>query len=433
MRIRAILKLENGKFIIKIYIRNWIPNFRLEYHRTSCANIWVHLPGLSLEYWDEQTLFTICEALGTPVKVDEATLNFESHLQSECRVKKVAQEASNQQNNSNSPLFGSTSMKSQDKYDSKQIHEEDKGINSTKSTSPKSHYVPTTTWSKVIQKPAATNATTSSSISTNAVPKVNSQQDPVKYNFRKNQSMGVFIAEPKLVCSVSFCNKLNLPGMQNKVIHNFVSNKKGNIWLSWNKTLPEPSVISMSSQMITVSIGGVLVSGIHAHMGVVQRRFLWSEMDQISELKQPWLAIGDFNSIVSSEEKVGGRAANRRVMQEFNTCLDNCELIHAPKSGLQFSWSNCQHGNKRILSNLDRAVYNHLWFQKHSDWGYKVGLRIASDHAPLLGGSESIPKPSNIPFKFQKMWLTHPGFMELVSKCWNEHVAGDPSFVLLQN
>ncbi|XP_026399016.1 uncharacterized protein LOC113294854 [Papaver somniferum] len=153
----------------------------------------------------------------------------------------------------------------------------------------------------------------------------------------------------------------------------------------------------MSSQMITVSIGGVLVSGIHAHVGVVQRRFLWSEMELISDLKQPWLAIGDFNSIVSSDEKIGGRATNRRVMQEFNTCLDNCELIQAPKSGLQFSWSNCQHGNKRILS-----------------------------------GSASIPKPSNIPFKFQKMWLSHPGFMDLVSNCWNEDIVGDPAFVLLQ-
>ncbi|XP_026458743.1 uncharacterized protein LOC113359297 [Papaver somniferum] len=40
--------------------------------------IWVHLPGLSLEYWDEKTLFTICRALGTPVKVDETTLNYDN-------------------------------------------------------------------------------------------------------------------------------------------------------------------------------------------------------------------------------------------------------------------------------------------------------------------------------------------------------------------
>ncbi|XP_026399625.1 uncharacterized protein LOC113295511 [Papaver somniferum] len=185
--------IKAGKWEVRhqdLWIRKWIANFPPEYHRTSCANIWVHLPGLILEYWDEQTLFTIFEALGTPVKVDEATLNFESglyarvlvnidlekkvphklwiktklggfmqnvlltnlpkffhhckivgRLQSECIVKKVAQEASNQQNNINSPLFGSTSMKIQDKYDSKQVHEEDKSINSTKSTSPKSHFV----------------------------------------------------------------------------------------------------------------------------------------------------------------------------------------------------------------------------------------------------------------------------------------------------
>ncbi|XP_026451540.1 uncharacterized protein LOC113351829 [Papaver somniferum] len=59
-----------------LWIRNWIPDFRPQNHRASQAMIWVHLPGLSLEYWDEATLFTICKALGTPVKVDEATLNF---------------------------------------------------------------------------------------------------------------------------------------------------------------------------------------------------------------------------------------------------------------------------------------------------------------------------------------------------------------------
>ncbi|XP_026459318.1 uncharacterized protein LOC113359978 [Papaver somniferum] len=61
-----------------LWIRNWIPYFRPEKHRTSHAMIWVHLPGLSLEYWDEKTLFTICRALGTPVKVDEATLNYDN-------------------------------------------------------------------------------------------------------------------------------------------------------------------------------------------------------------------------------------------------------------------------------------------------------------------------------------------------------------------
>ncbi|XP_026398577.1 uncharacterized protein LOC113294395 [Papaver somniferum] len=170
------------------------------------------------------------------------------------------------------------------------------------------------------------------------------------------------------------------------VIHNSLLNKKGNIWLFWNNNLPTPTVVSMSSQMITVNIGGNLISGVHAHVGAVQRRNLWSEMEVISDLKLLWLAIGDFNTFLTSEEKSGGRALNTRNMLEFNNCLDKCEIQQASKSGCEYSWSNCQHGAKRILCNLDREVINNLWVQKYTSWSYKVGLRIASDHSPLLGG-----------------------------------------------
>ncbi|XP_026417225.1 uncharacterized protein LOC113312703 [Papaver somniferum] len=177
--------IKAGKWEVRhqeLWIRNWIPNFRPENHRTSFANIWVHFPGLSLEYWDEQTLFTICKALGTPVKVDEATLNFESglyarvlvnidlakkiphnlwiktkfggfmqdvlltnlpkfchnckiagHFQFECRVKKVSHETRTQQNISNSPLVGSTS-KNQDNNDSQKLQEVNKSTTSPTST-----------------------------------------------------------------------------------------------------------------------------------------------------------------------------------------------------------------------------------------------------------------------------------------------------------
>ncbi|XP_026396795.1 uncharacterized protein LOC113291484 [Papaver somniferum] len=185
----------------------------------------------------------------------------------------------------------------------------------------------------------------------------------------------------------------------------------------------------MSSQMITVEIGGVLISGIHAHVGAVQRRFLWPDMEMISGLQLPWLAIGDFNVVTSIEEKVGGKNPNKMTMLDFNNCLGICELMQAPKTGIQYSWSNCQHGSKRIFCNLDREVFNQQRLQKFNGWGYKVGLRIASDHAPLLGGCASIPKPKNVPMRFQKMWISHPTFMEIVEICWSEVIEGDPSFI----
>ncbi|XP_026459399.1 uncharacterized protein LOC113360063 [Papaver somniferum] len=298
---------------------------------------------------------------------------------------------------------------------------------------------PVTSWSRIVQKPstAKNNAYASTTIPMEgSTPHVTTTQAPIKYNFRKNPGKGVWVAEPKVTCNASFCNKLNLPGMQCMVIHNSVSNKKDNLWLFWNKSLPTLSVVFMSSQMVTVNVGGTLVSGVHAHVGIVQRRFLWSEMQLISEIKLPWLILGDFNAILSSKEKCGGGSPNRRFMMDFNECVNKCELLQAPKTGLAYSWSNCQHGNKRTLCNFDRAMFNQMWLQKYSDWGYTVGLRVVSDHSPLLGGSASIPKPANVPFRFQQMWLSHPQFMEAVSKCclkklkqalqdWNWNVFGN--------
>ncbi|XP_026383844.1 uncharacterized protein LOC113279366 [Papaver somniferum] len=40
--------------------------------------VWVQFSGLILEYWDEKTLFTISRAIGNPIKVDAATLNYQS-------------------------------------------------------------------------------------------------------------------------------------------------------------------------------------------------------------------------------------------------------------------------------------------------------------------------------------------------------------------
>lgn len=160
-----------------------------------------------------------------------------------------------------------------------------------------------------------------------------------------------------------FCNKLNLPGMQSMAIHNTTLNYKGNIWLFWRKSIPTPSVVSITSHMITVAVGDIMVSGVHASVNMVQRRFLWSEMQMISDFKKPWIVSGDFNAVLSVEDKIGGRSPSKRVRLDFNECVDQCQLIQAPKNGLDFSWSNCQQGNKRILCHLDRAFFNLEWLQ----------------------------------------------------------------------
>ncbi|XP_026451847.1 uncharacterized protein LOC113352217 [Papaver somniferum] len=54
-------------------------------------------------------------------------------------------------------------------------------------------------------------------------------------------------------------------------------------------------VIFNTRQAITVQIGDVLVTGIHAACLTIDRRALWEELMEVSELNFPWLVIGDLN------------------------------------------------------------------------------------------------------------------------------------------
>ncbi|XP_026396009.1 uncharacterized protein LOC113290642 [Papaver somniferum] len=192
--------------------------------------------------------------------------------------------------------------------------------------------------------------------------------------------------------------------MHHQIIHNSKDNSKGNIRLFWNCSLSTPSTIKVTSQSVTVEIGKVLVTGVHAR---------------------------DFNTLLYVDDKRGGRQPNISVIDEFQDCVDFCDLIQAPKSGLEFSWCNGRVGNKRIICNLDRALFNLKWLEKFNGWSYKVGTRGISDHCPIIGSDAIIPKALNSPFRFQKMWLNFPDFFQVIQDSWNEEIYGNPIYIFM--
>ncbi|XP_026410471.1 uncharacterized protein LOC113305668 [Papaver somniferum] len=163
--------------------------------------------------------------------------------------------------------------------------------------------------------------------------------------------------------------------MHHQIIHNAKDNTKGNIWLFWNSSLTAPVVVDMTSQCITVEVGGVLVTGVHAISYAINRRELWKNLCDISLLDKPWLILGDFNTVLSMDEKKGGRNHVSSDVKDFQDCVDYYGLLQAPKSGLDFSWCNGRVGKKRILCNLDRALYNLKWLDKFNGWHYHTGTR----------------------------------------------------------
>ena len=60
----------------------------------------------------------------------------------------------------------------------------------------------------------------------------------------------------------------------------------------------------------------------------------------------PWICAGNFNEILKSHEKVGGKPRPNGQMQEFRDVLDECGFIVMGYLGTKFTWyKNYPNGN----------------------------------------------------------------------------------------
>lgn len=98
----------------------------------------------------------------------------------------------------------------------------------------------------------------------------------------------------------------------------------------------------------------------------------------------PWLCCGDFNEILSMEEKQGQLPRPPRLMQDFRKALLFCELVDLGYRGNIFTRDNGRLGEDLVQERLDKACANIEWkaFFPH----VKVSQLQVSyfDHVPIL-------------------------------------------------
>ncbi|KAJ8442966.1 LOW QUALITY PROTEIN: hypothetical protein Cgig2_019539 [Carnegiea gigantea] len=88
-----------------------------------------------------------------------------------------------------------------------------------------------------------------------------------------------------------------------------------------------------------------------------QRKPLWEDLETIShQMQEAWCILGDFNTILWKEDKMGGDEVEDYELQELQSCLDSYELTEMPYSGANYTWSN-----KTVWSRIDRALINGYW------------------------------------------------------------------------
>ena len=120
----------------------------------------------------------------------------------------------------------------------------------------------------------------------------------------------------------------------------------GGIWVLWKNSIGTVQVFEMGGQFLTIIITspdkikwGLMA--VYASPAEVTRKFLWNYLQEFSDFDGlPWIIIGDFNQILSHEEKQGGNPEPLRRIEEFHRTVVTRKLIDLDAQGCRFTWSN---------------------------------------------------------------------------------------------
>ncbi|XP_019197152.1 PREDICTED: uncharacterized protein LOC109191019 [Ipomoea nil] len=210
------------------------------------------------------------------------------------------------------------------------------------------------------------------------------------------------------------------------------------IWLFWNNDLTV-SIESQMEQCVTILCAHSTVltpfwlSFVYAKTRESLRGPLWDELKAVCPMIPggvPWSIVGNFNCLMSVDEKKGGLPYSHRKTLDFCECVSACGLIDATYYGSCFTWWNGRRGEAAIWMRLDRCLYTSEW-----EAVFKTSVRhlskATSDHSPLLITcnlltTQVVPKH----FVFLNVWVKHEAFQTVVRDGWQAPVDGASMFVL---
>jgi exonuclease III len=131
-----------------------------------------------------------------------------------------------------------------------------------------------------------------------------------------------------------------------------------------------------------------------------------------------WILGGDFNMILTPEEKTGGTKRLEQDSGKFKALIDNLKLVDIENNNGTFTWSNRRSGAQHIACRLDRFLVSEELMESGSQLESLIIPRAGSDHWPLLLSMNIHDTPKLKPFRFEKFWLLHPDFQQLAKDWW---------------
>jgi hypothetical protein len=133
----------------------------------------------------------------------------------------------------------------------------------------------------------------------------------------------------------------------------------------------------------------------------------------------PWCIIGDFNDLLSQEDKKGTHPHPNWLCNGFRNAVSDCDLTDIHLEGYPYTWIKSRGSANVIEERLDRAMANSSWLMLFPEVKLRNLLVSHSDHSPiLLQNSPLTENGATYTFRFENMWLKEEDVEEVVEDGW---------------
>ncbi|XP_031101984.1 uncharacterized protein LOC116005889 [Ipomoea triloba] len=133
----------------------------------------------------------------------------------------------------------------------------------------------------------------------------------------------------------------------------------------------------------------------------------------------PWAVIGDFNDIMSYNDKRGHTPHPNGLIRGFNTALSDCEFTDLGMRGHPFTWERGRGTDHWIEERLDRVVVSSDWRELYDMASVENLHAVSSDHSAIfLKLSGATLRRGCRTFKFESAWLLDVNCKSVVEASW---------------
>lgn len=137
----------------------------------------------------------------------------------------------------------------------------------------------------------------------------------------------------------------------------------------------------------------------------------------MNEVNGPSLIMGDFNSIMSIEDRVKGNLVQEVEVTGFKNFIVDVGLAE-----LRTIWRNYTRKNNHVYSRIDSILANVERLQKWPNMEKTIIQLGFSDYYPLkVTVADSLVKGKR-PFKLFNCLAAHHEFNDIVCQCWKKRI-----------